>query len=142
MDIPLLMGRNLSDTDTLDHPAVAIVNEQFVKHYCGGSNASCIGRHIGYGIRNPVKVSIEVVGIFRDYHTRGIRDPIPAIMIRPLKQSPETSQLYIYLRTRARTRAGHRRRPQRHAPHRPPASPSAPSSPWISRSTPTSRTIA
>ena len=99
MHIPLLAGRDLSDTDTVDHPSVALVDETFVKHFCNGSNFSCLGRFIDYGPANPNRSRFEIVGVFRDYHTKGIRQEPPAIMLRSLKQSPDAAQLYLYLRT-------------------------------------------
>ena len=98
MQIPLLAGRNLSDYDTADHPHTTLVNQVFVKHFCNGSNASCIGRHITYG---KPKLDHEIVGVFRDYLTRGPRSEAPAIMIHPLKQNPDASQIFLYLRTAA-----------------------------------------
>ena len=101
MQIPMIMGRALDDNDTLDHPAVAIVSQSFVKQYCAGDTASCIGRHITYG--NPtLKTNFQIVGVFRDFRDRGIRDngtPVNPIMYRPLKQSPDASQIYVSLRT-------------------------------------------
>ncbi|RRA49772.1 ABC transporter permease [Acidipila sp. EB88] len=99
MQIPLLMGRLFTDADTLGHPDVALVNEVFVRHYCNGNNAACLGRHISYGIGINDKTNIEVVGVFRDYRNRSIRDAIPATMYRPLKQSPDSTQIYVVLRT-------------------------------------------
>ena len=105
LGVPLLAGRELSATDTLDHPGVAVVNEAFVKQYCNGDTYSCLGRHISYSARNPVKVDDEIVGIVRDYKHNALDAPVPATMYRPLKQSPQTSQLYFYLRTTLDPRA-------------------------------------
>ncbi len=99
MQIPLVAGRNLSDYDTADHPNAAIVNQVFVKHYCSGSNDSCIGRRVSWG--KDGKTQYQIVGVIGDYHTRGPRSPIPSILFRPLKQTPDASQLYLYLRTRS-----------------------------------------
>ena len=99
MQIPLVVGRIFTESDTLDHPGVTLVNESFVKHFCNGSNAQCLGRHISFPTRNRTKMDAEIVGIFRDYRNRGIRDVIPATMFRPIKQTPEISQLFLNLRT-------------------------------------------
>ncbi len=99
MKIPLVAGRDLSESDLLGHPGVTLVNEVFVKHFCNGSNASCLGRHISYGLQGPDKVEMEIVGIFRDFRVDGIRGEIPAVILRSLKQSPEVSQIFVYLRT-------------------------------------------
>lgn len=96
MGIPLLAGRPLNENDTPDHPSVALVNQVFVKHYCNGVAANCIGRRIGIPQN---KDGLEIVGVFRDFRNRSIRDEIPPTMLRALKQTPATSQLNLYLRT-------------------------------------------
>ena len=99
LGVPLVAGRGLSETDTLDHPGVAVVNEAFVKQYCNGNTSSCLARYISYSSRNPVKIDDEIVGIVRDYKHNALDAPAPATMYRSLRQAPDRSQLYFYLRT-------------------------------------------
>ena len=44
MGIPILRGRGFLASDTADAPRVAVVNEQFAKHYWPGGDA--VGKHI------------------------------------------------------------------------------------------------
>ena len=44
MGIPILRGRGFLPSDAADSPLVAVVNEQFAKHYWPGQNA--VGKHI------------------------------------------------------------------------------------------------
>ena len=107
LGVPLLAGRELSDTDTMDHPLVALVNESFVKHYCNGNNQSCLGRFIQMGTRETnVNPKLQIVGVVHDYKHRGVQADNVASCYEPLKQTPPTDanpqsgQLYIYLRTK------------------------------------------
>lgn len=100
LQIPLIAGRNLAETDTLDHPLVALVNQTFVKHFCNGVPSSCIGRRIGTGsVRPATAKQMEIIGVIRDTRHRGVRAEIAATMYRPLKQVTDVSQIYFNLRT-------------------------------------------
>jgi len=59
MGIPILRGRSFSDTDTADSPPVAIVNEQFARHYWPHEDA--IGKRLRVGDA-PGRVT-EVIGV-------------------------------------------------------------------------------
>jgi predicted permease len=59
MGIPLLMGRDFNEHDSLAGQKVAIVNEKFVKTFFNGQNP--IGRNIG-----RQKSGIEIVGVAKD----------------------------------------------------------------------------
>src|SRR5262249_9440814 len=45
--IPLLQGRDVSESDTFESPFVAIVSESFVRRYFPGENP--LGRHFDFG---------------------------------------------------------------------------------------------
>lgn len=100
LQVPMIAGRALSETDTLDHPNVAVVDQTFVQHFCNGSNESCLGRRIGIGTSvDGKKIEMAIVGVFQNFRNRSIRDDNPASMIRPLKQNPDASRLFLALRT-------------------------------------------
>jgi predicted permease len=65
MSIPLLMGRDVSESDTFEAAAVAVVSESFVKRYWPGENP--LGRHLNFGNRDRV-----VVGVAREVKVRGL----------------------------------------------------------------------
>jgi putative ABC transport system permease protein len=97
MQIPLLGGRIFTDGDTSDHPQVAIVNEAFVRHFCGSVQACLHRRMTGGGGR--VNLDIEIVGVVRDARNDGLREEVVPTYFRPLKQDPNPGQLFLYLRT-------------------------------------------
>ena len=59
MGIPILRGRGFLASDTADAPRVAVVNEQFAKHYWPGADA--VGKHIRLDSRTGAPV--EIVGV-------------------------------------------------------------------------------
>lgn len=98
MQIPLLAGHLFTETDTLDHPKVAIVNEAFAKLFCG-SVPACVGRRMRSG--GGTDLDTEIVGVVRDNKHSGIRDAAVPTLFRPIKQNPSPARLYFYLRTYA-----------------------------------------
>jgi len=97
MQMPLVAGRSLNQQDTLDHPKVAVVNQTFAKHFCGSAQA-CIGRKMGPGGGDNVKLDTEIVGVVRDFHHGAVREEVWAGWFSPLLQSPKTDDLTYYLR--------------------------------------------
>ena len=48
MQIPLLAGRNFTAQDHTGSQKVAIVDEAFVKRFCGGDVHAALGRLVGF----------------------------------------------------------------------------------------------
>ncbi len=65
MSIPLVAGRDVSDSDTFEAPFVAVVSQSFVKRYWPDENS--LGRHFNFGNYDRV-----VVGVVRDVKVRGL----------------------------------------------------------------------
>ena len=59
LGIPLITGREFSESDTANSQPVAIVNESFARKFLGSTNA--VGRHIGSG-----KSTYLIVGVVGD----------------------------------------------------------------------------
>jgi predicted permease len=59
MGIPIMRGRGFLASDTADAPRVAVVNEQFAKHYWPGADA--VGKHIRLDSGNGTPV--EIIGV-------------------------------------------------------------------------------
>ncbi len=82
MEIPLLLGRGLSESDTAAATKVAIVNQAFAEKFLGP--AIPIGRHFWFGDKRAD--TIEIVGITRDAKYTDLRDvPGPTVYI-PMEQ--------------------------------------------------------
>ena len=59
MGIPIMRGRGFLASDTADAPRVAVVNEQFAKHYWPGADA--VGKHIR--LDSGTGTPVEIVGV-------------------------------------------------------------------------------
>jgi predicted permease len=79
MEIPLLLGRNVSERDTENSPPVAVVNERFAQRYFPGE--SPIGRT--FTLRGR---PVEIVGVARDARYHSLRDAIPVSVYLPFRQ--------------------------------------------------------
>ena len=83
MQVPLIAGRNFSDTDDADAPKVVIANRAFARRFWPGEDA--IGKTILVG-RGPALS--QVVGVAGDVHNRGLaEDPDPQLWL-PFPQLP------------------------------------------------------
>jgi len=85
MAIPILRGRGFRPSDTADAPRVAVVNEQFARHYWHASDA--VGKYIRLG--SHTGPSVEIVGVAQTikYHQNTGERPIDFVYL-PLAQHP------------------------------------------------------
>jgi len=84
LDIPLLAGRDVSESDTLGRPMVAVVSRSFVRRYWPGSSA--LGHHFDFGGADRT-----IVGVVGDIRVRGPeRDSEPQVYL-PYRQVEDGS---------------------------------------------------
>ena len=84
MGIPILRGRGFLASDTADAPRVAVVNEQFAKHYWPG--AAAVGKHIR--LESSAGTPVEIVGITETIkYQSGFERPMDFVYM-PLAQHP------------------------------------------------------
>ena len=89
MEIPLLMGRNLSPQDDARSQRVAVVNQTFVKTHFPDTNP--IGKRFGYEPDKPAE--IEIVGVARDAKYTSQRAPIEPTVYQSWKQALNMMQI-------------------------------------------------
>ena len=82
MAIPIQSGRDVSESDTVDTPYVAVVSESFARHYWPDENP--IGRHFNFGEHDR-----EIVGIVSDVRVRGLERASEPQVYLPYKQVPD-----------------------------------------------------
>jgi predicted permease len=94
--IPLIAGREFTERDTLAGPKVAIVNQQFARHFFGAGNP--LGRKFipGWGKVTP---DIEIVGVVKDSNYSGVRQKVPRLYYTPWRQNNDIGQMAFYVRT-------------------------------------------
>jgi len=90
LGIPLNAGRSFNDHDTATAPAVAIVNEEFVRHYLHGQPA--LGKHIRVQAMDPggpKMVEREIVGVINQVKVEGLGEKQnDAEIYVPILQNP------------------------------------------------------
>ncbi|HYL76839.1 MAG TPA: ABC transporter permease [Bryobacteraceae bacterium] len=93
--IPLIAGREIRESDTATAPKIVVVNEAFVRQFFEGRNP--IGHRIGFG-RNG-GLDTEIVGVVKDSHYSGVRQPPPPLFFRPWRQDDRLGSISFYLRS-------------------------------------------
>jgi len=87
MGIPLLAGRMFGAGDTASSTRVAIVNQTFVKTFCGGTEP--LGQTLRTGAEpNYPSTVYEIVGVIPDTKYDGLRGNIPPMAFAPNVQFP------------------------------------------------------
>ena len=94
MGIPILRGRGFLASDTADAPRVAVVNEQFAKHYWPGADA--VGKHIRLDSRAGTPV--EIVGVAQTIKYRSTMEKPIDFVYLPLAQHP-IARMVLLLRS-------------------------------------------
>jgi macrolide transport system ATP-binding/permease protein len=84
MGIPILDGRGFLASDTADAPRVAVVNEQFAKHYWPGGDA--VGKHIR--LESRAGAPVEIVGVAETIKYQTIFQKPIDFLYMPLAQHP------------------------------------------------------
>ncbi len=81
----LARGRQFQEFDDASHPAVAIVNQAFVKQHFSGEDP--LGKQLAYvSIARPF---LEIVGVVEDIREGPLDAPIPPVLYTPFKQEPD-----------------------------------------------------
>jgi predicted permease len=74
MGIPIKEGRDFDARDMKDNSKVAIVNEQFARHFFGDKSA--VGRHLGRGGSPGTKLDTEIIGVSANSLYEGPREGV------------------------------------------------------------------
>jgi predicted permease len=91
MGINVLRGRGFRKSDTADAPRVAVVNEQFAKHYWPGVDA--VGKRIRLGSNTGTPV--EIVGVAKTITYRTPGEKPTDFLYMPLAQHPAARMVLL-----------------------------------------------
>jgi predicted permease len=94
LGIPILRGRGFRASDAAEAPRVAVVNEQFAKHYWAGADA--VGKRIR--LDNFAGTPVEIVGVAQKIKYRDGIDRQPDFVYLPLAQHP-AARMVLLLRS-------------------------------------------
>jgi predicted permease len=87
MGIPLLAGRRFDERDSGAAKRVAVVNQTFVKKFCGSADA--LGQTLRTGAEPGYPSTVyEIVGVIPDTKYNGLRSEVPAMTFAPAVQAP------------------------------------------------------
>jgi putative ABC transport system permease protein len=88
MGIALISGRGFDQRDTASSSRVAVVNEAFVRRFCGQANP--IGQTLRTGVEPGYPSTLyEIVGVIPDTQYSGLRDNMPPSVFAPGLQFPQ-----------------------------------------------------
>ena len=103
----IVAGRDFDARDVREEPGwglrSAIVNEEFVSRYLPGGDP--LETRVGIGNTQDVETGIQIVGVVRSFHTRGLREPEPLIFFPLWERSAEEATVLVRVRTSS-SRAG------------------------------------
>jgi len=94
MGIPILRGRGILASDTAEAPRVAVVNEQFAKHYWPDTDV--LGKHIR--LDNRAGTPVEIVGVAQTIKYRNPSERPMDFVYMPLAQHP-IARMVLLLRS-------------------------------------------
>jgi putative ABC transport system permease protein len=97
LQMPLLAGRAFTEQDSPGSQNVAVVNENFARHFFADPQQA-IGHSLGIG--GPVvKNDTAIVGVVKDARHTSLREPVARTVFRPYLQNPEPHAMTFYVRT-------------------------------------------
>jgi predicted permease len=97
MGIPLLRGREFTESDGSATPKVAIINEAMARRFF--ANREPVGSHFAFGGGSRVRPDIEIVGVVKNSKHSSVRDEERPFAYIPYSQKPELGQSTFYVRT-------------------------------------------
>lgn len=96
MQIPMLLGRSISERDALATQPYVVVNEVFAKKYFPGRDA--IGQHFEF----DDKTDVQIIGVARNTLYSSLKDRIPPVTYAPWNHAPANwliGGMYYEIRT-------------------------------------------
>jgi len=87
MGIPLIRGREFSDSDDRQHEQVAIINENMARRFWTGQDP--LGRRFQIGPHDTAKW-LTIVGVVRDVRNRSLDSEVGYSTYQPFAQQPRT----------------------------------------------------
>jgi putative ABC transport system permease protein len=97
LGVPLLRGRYFNETDSLDAPPVAVINETLARQYFPNQNP--IGKRIRQGGPQQANPFMQIVGVIGDVKYEGLDAKAQPAYYEPFLQSP-WGDMYLVVQSR------------------------------------------
>jgi predicted permease len=105
MGIPLLAGREFTESDALGAPEVAVVNETFARKF-GIEGREAVGVFMAHGDSNADTLDVQIVGVIQDAAYNDVKGDVQPVLYLPYRQDEELGFLNFYVRTAGADPAG------------------------------------
>jgi predicted permease len=96
LGIPLLRGRDFTESDVLGAPKVAVVNETFARYYFATGDP--VGRRFGIG-GGKGEMDLTIVGLVRDGKAASLREEQRRFVYLPYTQTDDVGRMTFYARS-------------------------------------------
>ena len=100
MQIPIVAGRGLTESDRENQPLVAVVSEELVRRFFPNENP--LNARIDFARTNELHKWMTIVGVARDVKHGTLNEPPEATMYAPFAQSDESWRRWMSLVVRQR----------------------------------------
>jgi predicted permease len=100
LQVPLLLGRDLTDADTATAPKVVVVNHTFAERFLAGRNP--IGHRVALDDPRQNNPQYTIVGVAADSKYRAVDEETRPVAYFPYTQVPGVATMQFELRTEAR----------------------------------------
>jgi predicted permease len=98
LGMPLLAGREFTESDGDGAPEVAIVNEAFARKF-GLNGAEGVGKYMSNNGGGSPDLDIQIVGVVQDAKYSDVKDAIPPVFFLAYRQDRNIGSMTFYLRT-------------------------------------------
>jgi predicted permease len=98
LGMPLLAGREFTETDAPGTPRVAVVNEAFTRKF-NLDGARAVGRWMDSGGDGEDALDIQIVGVVQDAKYNSVKSEVPPLFFLPAQQDTTLGRLHFYVRT-------------------------------------------
>jgi len=96
MQMPLVAGREFTETDVVGSQKVAIVNETFARKF-GLDPHDAVGKRIARGSGKD-ELDTEIVGVIQDAKYAHVKADIPPLFVLPYRQDKGITHMNFYVR--------------------------------------------
>lgn len=98
MQIPLLAGRDFSESDAGSAAKVCIINETLAKRFLGSAQQA-VGHFLAMGAGDNVHPDIQIVGVARNTKYSGVKEDKRSFIYFPYLQQPKQIGMSFYVRS-------------------------------------------
>jgi len=96
LGMPLIAGREFTESDVEGAPEVAVINETFARKF-GLDPRGVVGQFMSQNASD--ELDIQIIGVVQDSKYAEVKQEIPPLFFRPYRQSRGVGAITFYLRT-------------------------------------------